>query len=315
MGIFLVTLVLLAQVDSYFLIGDSMLLKFYKKYASYLGILVLCCFSFFYTEKAVDIIRKNDPVMQRIEKEATYLKVDPVNAYIFGDEMTPGLNGKKVNIEKSYQAMKKINEYRSSMLVFDEITPTVPLENQYDKYVVQGNSSKSQVALIFKVDDMDYLDSVLEILKEKEVVATFFMDGIFVEENSDYVSSLAKSGYEIENLGYDGGYSLEKFGFTNNMITSLTNKDTSYCYTDYKDSNILDLCSKNSMYTVKPTFFTGNYPFLSVKKNLENGSLISFDLTEATVKELPSIISYIRQKGYDVVTINDAISERRMEDK
>ncbi|MDE5587274.1 MAG: polysaccharide deacetylase family protein [Bacilli bacterium] len=290
-------------------------MKFYKRYASYLGIFVLLCFSFFYTEKAVEIIRKNDPVMKQIEQEASKYEVDPVNAYIFGDEISPGLNGKKVNIEKSYQDMKKINQYRSSMLVFDEVTPTTPLEEQYDKYVIQGNSSKSQVALIFKIDDVSYLDQLVSILGEKEVVATFFMDGEFVEQNMDKVAKLSNSGYEIENLGYAGKYSVDKFQWTNNMITSLTKKNTNYCYTDYKDSNILDLCSKNSMHTIKPTIATGSYPFLSVKKNLENGSLISFNLTETTLKELPSIISYIRQKGYDIVTIGDAISEKRNEDK
>lgn len=292
-----------------------MLMKFYKRYASYLGIFILICFSFFYTEKAVDIIRKNDPVMKQIEQEASKYEIDPINAYIMGDEMIPGLNGKKVNIEKSYSEMKKINQYRSSMLVFDEVTPATPLEEQYDKYVIQGNSTKSQVALMFKVDDMHYMNQLVSVLKEKEVVATFFMDGDLIEKNMDEVANLAKSGYEIENLGYEGSYSVDKFQWTNNMITSLTKKNTNYCYTDYKDSNILDLCSKNSMYTIKPTISTGSYPFVSIKKNLENGSLISFNLTETTMKELPSIISYIRQKGYDMVTITDAISERRSEDK
>ena len=258
-----------------------MLMKLYKRYASYLGIFVLLCFSFFYTEKAVDIIRKNDPVMKQIKEEASKYEIDPVNAYIFGDEIVSGLNGKKVNIEKSFNEMKKINQYRSSMLVFDEVIPTTPLEEQYDKYVIQGNSSKSQVALIFKIDDMTYLDQLVNILSDKEVVATFFMDGELVEQNMDTVSKLASSGYEIENLGYQGRYSSDKFQWTNNMITSLTKKNTNYCYTDYKDSNIIDLCSKNSMYTIKPTISTGSYPFLSIKKNLENGSLISFNMTEA----------------------------------
>ncbi len=287
-----------------------MLMKFYKRYASYLGVFVLVCFSFFYTEKAVDIIRKNDPVMKQIQLEASKYEIDPVDATVFGDEIIPGMNGKKVNVEKSYQDMKKINQYRSSMLVFDEILPDIPLENQYDRYVVRGNSSLSQVSLIFKVEDINYLEQIVDILKEKKVVATFFMDGEFVKNHMDLVGSLSKSGYEIENLGYQGGYD-EKFTWTNNMITSLTKKKTSYCYTEYKNSKVLDLCKNNSMYTIKPTVSPSSYPFLSVKRNLENGNLFSFNLNEATVKELPSIISYIKQKGYDIVTIRELISESR----
>ena len=62
-----------------------MLMKFYKRYASYLGVFVLVCFSFFYTEKAVDIIRKNDPVMKQIQLEASKYEIDPVYATVFGD--------------------------------------------------------------------------------------------------------------------------------------------------------------------------------------------------------------------------------------
>ena len=99
------------------------------------------------------------------------------------------------------------------------------------------------------------------------------------------------------------------------MIESLTMKDSNYCYTEYKDSNILDLCSKNKMYTIKPTINASNYPFLTVKKNLESGSIISFDLSSKTVKELPSIISYITQKGYNMVTLNELISEEYSNEK
>lgn len=291
------------------------LVKLYKRYASYLGVFVLVCFSFFYTEKAVDLIRKNDPVMKQIEKEKVLYEIEPINAFISEDEIRPGLNGRKVNVEKSFEVMKKMNEYRSSMLVFDETLPVIPLEEQYDKYVVQGNTAKSQVALMFKVEEMTYMDQVVDILKEKEVVATFFIDGTVVEDNTSKVVELANSGYEIENLGYDGTYSVDKFDWTNNMITSLTRKNTNYCYTEYKDSNVLDLCSKKAKYTLIPTISTASYPFLSIKKNLENGSLISFNLSETTLKELPSIISYIRQKGYDIVTIADAMSEKRIDEK
>ena len=291
------------------------LIKLYKRYASYLGVFVLVCFSFFYTEKAVDIIRENDPVMKQIEKEKGLYEIEPINAWVMEDEMSPGLNGRKVNVEKSFEAMKKINEYRSSMLVFDEVIPLIPMEAQYGKYIVQGNPSKSQVSLICKVEDMTYVDQLTDILKEKEVVATFFMDGLLVEENTSKVTELANNGYEIENLGYKGTYTVSKFDWTNNMITSLTRKNTNYCYTDYKDSNVLDLCSKKQKYTIIPTISTGSYPFLSVKKNLKNGSLISFNLNETTLKELPSIISYMKQKGYHIVTISEAISEKREDEK
>ena len=38
----------------------------FKKYTSYLGVLVLACFSFYYTDRAVDIVKRNDPIMKNI---------------------------------------------------------------------------------------------------------------------------------------------------------------------------------------------------------------------------------------------------------
>ena len=284
-----------------------------KKSLSYFGVFVLVCFSFFYTDKAVDIVKKNDPIMQTILENSESLKVEPVNATINFDEVITGLNGKKVNIDKSYQNMKKVNRYVESMIVYDEILPDTII--QYDKYVVKGNEMKNQVSLVFKVDNKDNINQISKILNDKDVLATFFIDGNVVENNMDLVLNLVNDGYDIENLGYNGVYSSEKLNWTNNMIESLTMKDANYCYTEYKDSNILDLCSKNKMYTIKPTINAINYPFLTVKKNLESGSIISFDLSDKTIKELPSIISYITQKGYNIVTLSELISEEYSNEK
>lgn len=286
-----------------------------KKYTSYLGVLVLACFSFYYTDRAVDIVKRNDPIMKSILSNSDNYYVDPVSAIINGDELITGMNGKKVNVEESYKNMKKLDEYNESMLVFDEVIPDISLNSEFDKYIVSGNTAKNQVALVFKVSDSYYVEKVNNILVDKNVLATFFMDGAVVENNMEDVLELADNGYQIENLGYDGEYTIEKFGWTNNMISSLTNEDTKFCYTDYKSSNILELCSDYKMHTIKPTVSVNNYPFTTVKSELESGSIISFNLTEQTLKELPSIISYITQKGYELVTLSELINENLVEEK
>ena len=37
-----------------------------KKFFSLLGVLALICFSFYYTDSAVDIVKRNDPIMKEI---------------------------------------------------------------------------------------------------------------------------------------------------------------------------------------------------------------------------------------------------------
>ena len=65
------------------------------------------------------------------------------------------------------------------------------------------------------------------------------MDGTVVASNMEDVLELVSNGYEIENLGYDGKYNVDRFGWTNNMISSLTTENTKFCYTAYKNSDIL----------------------------------------------------------------------------
>lgn len=286
-----------------------------KKYISYLGVLVLACFSFYYTDRAVDIVKRNDPIMQSILNNSKNFYINPTSAIINNDEMIIGMNGKKVNIDKSYQNMKKINSYNESMLVFDEVIPNISLNQNYDKYIISGNINLNRVALVFKVEDISYINTINDILLNKNTLATFFMDGGVVENNMNDVLELVNNGNEIENLGYDGTYSVDKFNWTNNMISSLTNQDTKFCYTDYKNNDILDLCRNYKMYTIKPTISVNNYPFSTVKKELTNGSIISFNLNNTTVKELPTIISYIKQKGYDLVTLEQLINENLVDEK
>ena len=89
-----------------------------KKYISYLGVLVLACFSFYYTDRAVDIVKRNDPIMKSILAHSKDYTLDSVNATISNDEITSGRNGKKVNVDKSYQNRCTGGIARSGVLCF-----------------------------------------------------------------------------------------------------------------------------------------------------------------------------------------------------
>lgn len=286
-----------------------------KKYYSYLGILVLVCFSFYYTDLAVDLVKKNDPIMQNIMKLENDYYIEPVSAEVNIDEITPGYNGVKVNVDESYRKMKKYNKFNENMLVFEEIVPDITLSKRYDKYIVNGNLYKSDVSLVFKVSDVANLEKIYNILLDKKISATFFIDGNIIENNMDLISDMSKDGNQIENFGYDGKYSYDMLVWTNNMIESLTNNKAKYCYSEYNNSELLELCSKNKMYVVKPNILATNYPFSKVKKNLDNGSIIALEANSETVKELPAIISYINQKGYNPTTLEISLSEAREYDK
>lgn len=286
-----------------------------KRLSSYLGVIVLVLFSFYYTDRAVDIVKRNDPIMKSILNAKDNYEISSVNANVEGDNIIPGVNGLTIDIDESYKRMKKVNGFYESMLTFDEVIPDETILNTYDKFVIKGNAARSEVALVFKVNNLTNLEKIYNILLEKEVLATFFVDGTILENNTDLILEMVKDGYEIENFGYNDSYDNINFEWTNNLIFSLTNLNPKFCYSEYNNYDILTLCSKSKMYTIKPTILINSNPFTTIKNNLNNGVIYSLNMNEETVKELRTAISYVKQKGYDLVTISDIILENRILEK
>ena len=63
------------------------------------------------------------------------------------------------------------------------------------------------------------------------------------------------------------------------------------------------------MYSVKPTILTSNYPFNTVKKNLQPGAIIHLEMNQTTATELGTLINYIKQKGYQFETLASILWE------
>ena len=136
--------------------------------------------------------------------------------------------------------------------------------------MVGGSSNKMEIALVFKVTDLEYMDRVINILLDKNIVGTFFVDGEVIEKNVNKMLELTSNGNELENLGYDSKYDNDKLIYTNNMIEAITRVEPRYCYSDYKNNDVLKLCSNNNMYTIKPTVSVSSYPFVTVRNNTTN---------------------------------------------
>ena len=154
-----------------------------NKLFSYLGILVLVSFSFFYTEKATDIIKRNDPLMKKIIKYKDNYKVESVNGEIIEDTYKVGYNGCLVDINKTYNKMKSINKYDENLIVFKELLPVVSISKNLDKYVIGSNRTDKKIALVFKIDNLNYYNKLNSIIVDKNINATLFIDNNIIENN------------------------------------------------------------------------------------------------------------------------------------
>lgn len=268
--------------------------------------LLLIYFSFYYTNKVVGLIQSKDPIMVKINKEKSKYEVDAINAKVDSKKMTPGKNGKVVNVNQSFKKMKSYGEYNDELYVFEEVEPTVSMDDYYDRYINLGRSDSSNVSLVFKVEKNDSIDDVLNVLKDNKVVATFFIDGVFLEDNKEEVSKLIKNNNEVEILSYDDSYDKLYFDDSLHKLFDVTKTSPKFCYADYDRKEVLELCDRLGLHTVIPTINTNINSYSLVKDKLQSGSIISLKNSSTN---LNTIINYIKQRGYNLVTLNDLLLE------
>ena len=268
---------------------------------------LLIAFSFYYTNKVAGIVRGKDPIMQSIKEEKANYEKKAINANVSGDNIIPGKNGKKVNIEASFQKMSQYGKYNDSLYVFDEVEPEVSINTYFDKYVESGREDSKDVALVFDILRFDNMDDVLSLLESNNVTATFFVDGLFMENNRSLLENVSKKGYEIELLSYNGGYDKIYFESSLHVLNDITKDRPKYCVAHYDKKEVLDICNSLSLNTVIPSVDTSNNSFGVVKNKLRGGSIIG--LSNSRVN-LNTIINYIKQKGYNLVRLDTLLQEQ-----
>lgn len=274
------------------------------------GVILLFLFSIYYTEKVVDVLREKDPIMQTIRKEEHKYYEEAVDAVLTDNSIIPGAKGSKVNVNESYKKMKQYGSYRESLLVFEEVDPSVSLDDYYDKYVQSGNGLDRNISLVFKVEREDNIDSILTILETSGEKATFFVDGLWLENHQDLVSNMNSLGHEVEVMHYNGTYDETYFTSALQILQSITTKNKNYCYAEYDKKEVLELCGKLGLHTIIPTLQVKNKPYMEVKKKVADGSIISMKIDGNTEAELDMVLKYLNQKGYTLSSLDSLLTEK-----
>lgn len=274
------------------------------------GVIFLFLFSLYYTEKVVDVLRDSDPIMKTMKKEEHKYYEEAVDAILTDNSIIPGAKGSKVDVNESYKKMKRYGSYKESLLVFEEIAPSVSVDDYYDKYVERGSGLESNVSLVFKVERTDNIDSILTILETNSEKATFFVDGLWLENNQALVSNMTSLGHEVEVMHYNGTYDEAYFTSALQILQSITTKNKNYCYAEYDKKEVLELCSKIGLHTIIPTIQVKNKPYMEIKKKVSDGSIISMKIDTNTEAELEMVLKYLNQKGYSLTSLDHLLTEK-----
>ena len=280
-----------------------------KRFFEILGFLSLVCFSFFYTEKTIDVVKEVDDIMITLKEQAPKYQVKAENAKIDGKFMTPGISGKIVNLQKSYEEMKHYGKFHPNLLVYDKVSPEISIKNRYDKYIQTGNPKKRQVSFLFVVDEKGNPSPIIEILKEKKVTGTFFIDGSWLEKNQNELVSLIERKFTVGNYSYRGDYGHESFVWIDTIIKRVGGQKQSYCLVEKENKKALSTCKLQKDYTIYPNIIMKENPYSELTEQVESGSIVLMRLDAQVKKELPLMITYLKQKGYEIVNLEQLLEE------
>ena len=280
-----------------------------KKFFQIVGLLTLMISSFIYTEKVGTTAKLTDSLLVEIKSKKDGYKENAIEPIIKEDTIIPGVNGKEVDIEKSYQAMSKIGYFDDKLLVYKPLKVQNTLDKNKDKYVINGNNTKLDITLLFKVDPKDDITSIINTLNQRNIKATFFIESKYLEKHHNQIINLIQKGHTVGNLSNNENYNDSDFVWMKTIITNIKPQIYNYCYTEKPNKNILKICNIQNSFTIMPQIIIKSSPLLNIKKSILSGSIISLEVNSSLKNELNTILNYIKAKGYNITSLENLLKE------
>lgn len=278
-----------------------------KKISGMVGTMALIMFSFYYTDRAIDIVRRTDPIMKEIVEYSNNYGNTSIDSILVDNNIIPGTKGNIVNIDESYIKMKKLGYFDKNLIVFKEALPMHSIENNYDNYIISGNQDKNMISIIFNIEDVSYIEEILKTVNRKDIEVTFFLPIEIFDNSSDLIKLIMGYGHEIELI--DSKYNRNTVNRASSIKKIVAKGALNFCLINSEDEKILKNCKEEKLHTIIPTIKTEKYPYSEVKNNLKNGSIILLKNNKSTVRELATIINYIEQKGIKIVSLEKLLEE------
>lgn len=277
-----------------------------KSFFKYLGIAILLSVSFFYTEKTANVVKELDDIMIKIKETAEKYKIDAVEAVVSNDTIIPGINGSEIDVDKSYREMRYIGNYNEKYLKYKTIYVKNKLDDNLDKSIISANPLKKQTSLVFIVENNTEIDKILNILKEKNIEATFMISGAWLEENNDLLYLIAKEDHNIGSIGYNYSYNDSSYPWLDSVIKKVSKNKMSFCIK--VDESTAKTCSQYKNATIIGEITDKNF-LINTKQKLSSGSILIYKINFNLERELDLIIKYINGKGLDIVNLKKILLE------
>ncbi|MCM3759497.1 polysaccharide deacetylase family protein [Alkalihalobacillus oceani] len=277
------------------------------------------------------VIKQQDPLYEEIAARAEEYKEAAIDARI--DRVwkaVPGYNGREVDIDASFDKMKKLGSFAEERLIFRETSPSVHLEDLPPAGIYRGNEQKPMITFLVNVAwGNEYLPEIVKVLKKYDLKTTFFLDGSWVKKNPSLAMMLVEEGHEIGNHAYSHpdmstltvARIEEEISRTNEVIEATLDLTPEWFAPPSGSYNqtVVEQAAKHGMKTILWSVDTvdwrkpdPNEMVNRVLSKLHNGAMILMHPTEPTAAGLEALIKGIQAEGYRIGPVSELLSEKRV---
>jgi probable sporulation protein (polysaccharide deacetylase family) len=242
----------------------------------------------------------------------------------------PGYNGLAVDIERTYEAALQAARTDSIPYQYKEIEPKIGLGDLGAQPIYRGNPNKRMIAFMVNVAwGNEYIDPILETFARENVKATFFLDGSWLNKNSELARKIMDAGHELSNHAYshpdmknlnrsDQSSQItrtekllqERLGIGDNRWFA----PPSGSYNGATLQIAKELGLQTVLWTIDTIDWMKPAPSAIVEKidrKLEPGALILMHPTASSSQALPGMIASAKAKGYLIGTVSQTLSSER----
>lgn len=277
-------------------------------------------------------VSTNDPLYAEIKQKAHLYEDEAVDAVIDPVwKAIPGYNGLEVDIEKSYENMKKDKTFKENKLVLKEKEPQVTLHQLEPAPIYKGNPKKQMVAFQVNVAwGNDYLPELLKTFKKHNINVTFNLDGSWTKKNPRLAKMIVEEGHEIGNHAYthpdfkriSNQEIREELKMTNNIIEATVKRTPKWFAppSGSYNNNAVQIAHELNMRTILWTLDTVDWKSPNPNDMANHiiteshaGAIILMHPTKSTAEALDMMIEGVQKKGFKISTVSDLVSEKRLD--
>ena len=190
------------------------------------------------------------------------------------------------------------------------------------------NTTEKKVALTFDAAwGADKTSKIIEICKENNIEATFFLVGFWIEAYPEKVKEIYDAGFDIgthsnthpQMSKLSAAQIQQELQYSCNLLTTITGQKVRFFRPPYGDYNDLLITQATSLglQTIQWSVDSLDWKGLSasqiltrVNSGVHDGAIILFhNNSDHIVEALPTIISNLKEQGYSMVKLSDLVYE------